>query len=318
MTGWRGGWRLITGTCVAAGALLLVGANTAQAGDIDVVGSTNCDGPDTWVATWVVSVTADAPDETWRLDSSAGVGEVRPVSEPVVLDQVQTMDQPMAHLDAVATIMESGSTASVAATVERPAACMSAPAPPATVATPPDLTSAGIDESHVDDSHVDEYSCPGGSDDDDKVEPLSGGTFTVPSPPAGSTITGVVLQVGGGGTMPASTSRSHRSPRANCSRSPVTTTSVTPTSARRRNHRRRGTLRPLRRWTRSRARTTSPRRPSPRGIDRPGFRATRRTRSGHRCSGSFLPTGRRRPRCRRRRARRPPPSRRHRPSGRSR
>lgn len=45
----------------------------------------------------------------------------------------------------------------------------------------------------------DEYSCPAGTEFDYKVEPLSGKTFTVPTPPDGWTITAVILKVGGPG-----------------------------------------------------------------------------------------------------------------------
>lgn len=45
----------------------------------------------------------------------------------------------------------------------------------------------------------DVFSCPTGTTFDYKVEPLDGYTFTVPTPPSGWTVTGVILKVGGPG-----------------------------------------------------------------------------------------------------------------------
>jgi LPXTG-motif cell wall-anchored protein len=45
----------------------------------------------------------------------------------------------------------------------------------------------------------DAYTCPPGTTFDYKIEPYSGFTFTVPTPPAGWTVTGVIIKVGGPG-----------------------------------------------------------------------------------------------------------------------
>lgn len=151
MTGWRVGRSLIIGMGIAAGVVSVLGGGAVHAAVITVEGASNCDGPESWVASWFVSITSDSPGETWRLDSSAGAGDPRPTADPVVLEQVQSMDEPIAHLDAVATLLESGTTVSATATVERPTACISAPAPTNAVAAEappapgePDEVAAGV------------------------------------------------------------------------------------------------------------------------------------------------------------------------------
>src|SRR4051812_18493090 len=94
-----------------------IGTGTAQAASINVDASSNCSGADAWVASWYVTIASDT-GETWRIDSSAGTVGPRPVAEAIVVEQVQSLDQPTAHLDAVATLIESGSTVSADSTVE--------------------------------------------------------------------------------------------------------------------------------------------------------------------------------------------------------
>ena len=114
---------------IALGVVGFLGGQAAHAAVISVEGSSNCDGPDAWVATWVIRVSADSADELWRLDVAGEVGEPRSVAEPTVLEHIHSMDEPIADLDAVATFIVDGSTAAATSTMERPAVCASAPAP---------------------------------------------------------------------------------------------------------------------------------------------------------------------------------------------
>jgi LPXTG-motif cell wall-anchored protein len=172
VTDGRVGRCLTIGTGLAVGALGvigLLGGGAVQASGLSIDATSNCSGAGAWVATWVVSITSDVPGETWRVESAAGASEPQPVADPIVLEQARSMDEPLANLDAVATLLGSGATVSATATVERPTACMSAPAPTNAIAET-------IDVAEVDPAdHAIEST---------RAELASGAQLTAPSAPA--------------------------------------------------------------------------------------------------------------------------------------
>jgi hypothetical protein len=117
---------------VVATAALLGAPGAASATAIGVGGSSNCAGPDAWVATWRISVTSASADETWRLDAPVGDAGFRSVAEPAVVERVHGMDEPVAQLDVAITLADAETVLSASASMDRPTVCTSAPAPPVT------------------------------------------------------------------------------------------------------------------------------------------------------------------------------------------
>ncbi len=120
----------IIGVGVATTVALLGVPGNASATAIGVEGSSDCAGPDAWVATWRISVTSASADETWRLDAPVGDAGFRSVAEPVVVEQVYAMDEPIAQLDVTITLVDAETTLSTSASMDWPTVCTSAPAPP--------------------------------------------------------------------------------------------------------------------------------------------------------------------------------------------